>query len=45
MVQRPVGEAAEIGDRLSGELGDVRAGGLRFGRSALLSAAAFGLAA
>jgi hypothetical protein len=45
MVQRRVGEPGEIGDRVSGEVGDVRAGEVLFGGSALLSAAAFALAA
>jgi hypothetical protein len=45
MVERAVGEAGEVGDRVPGELGDVGAGELVFGGSALLAAAAFGLAA
>jgi hypothetical protein len=45
MVQCPVGNAGEIGDRLSGELGDMRAGEVILGGAAVLSAAAFGLAA
>jgi hypothetical protein len=45
MVERVVGEAGEVGDRLSGELGDVSAGELVFGGAAGLAAAALGLAA
>ena len=40
-----VGEAGEIRDRLACELGDVSAGELVLGGSALLAAAVFGLAA
>ena len=45
VVERVVGEPGEVGDRLSGELGDVSAGELVFGGAASLSAAAFDLAA
>ena len=45
MVERAVRETREIGDRLLGELGDVSAGELVFGRATGLSAAAFGFAA
>lgn len=45
VVQRLVRESGEIGGCLPGELGDVSASELFFGGSALLSAAAFGLAA
>ena len=45
MVERAVGEAGEVGDRLVGERGDVRAGELVLGGAAVLAAAVFGLAA
>jgi hypothetical protein len=44
MVERAVGEPGEVGYRLLCELGDVGAGELVVGGSALLAAAAFGLA-
>nr|WP_231379185.1 hypothetical protein [Candidatus Solirubrobacter pratensis] len=44
MVERAVGEAGEISDRLACEPGDVGAGELVVGRSASLAAAVFGLA-
>jgi len=45
VVERTVGQAGEVGDRLAGELGDVSAGELLGGGAALLTAAVFGLAA
>jgi hypothetical protein len=45
LVERAVGEAGEVGDRLAGQPGDVSAGELVFGGAAGLSAAAFGLVA
>ena len=45
MVERAVRETGEVGDGLLGELGDVSAGELVFGRATGLSAAAFGFAA
>jgi len=45
MVERAVGQAGEVGDRLPGELGDVSAGEFVFGGSAPLAAAALGFAA
>jgi len=45
VVKRSVGQAGEIGDCFSRELGDVGAGELLVGGAALLSAALFGLAA
>ena len=45
MVERGVGQAGEVGDCLVGELGDVSAGELLFGGSALLAAAVLGFAA
>ena len=44
MVERAVGEAGEIRDRLACELGDVSAGELVLGGSASLAAAVFGFA-
>jgi hypothetical protein len=45
VVERAVREAVEIGERVVGELGDVGAGELVFGRAALLAAAVLGFAA
>ena len=45
MIERAVRQAGEVGDRLPGERGDVRAGELIFGGAAGLAAAALGLAA
>jgi len=45
LVERAVGKRAEVGDRVTCERRDVRAGQLVLGGSALLAAAAFGLAA
>jgi hypothetical protein len=45
IVERVVGEAGEVRNRLACELGDVSAGELVLGGSALLAAAALGLAA
>jgi hypothetical protein len=45
VVQRAVGEAIELVDRLAGEVGEVRAGELLCGGSAMLTAAVLGLAA
>ena len=45
MVERAVGEAGEIGDRLVCELREVGAGELVLGGSASLAAAVFGFAA
>jgi hypothetical protein len=45
VVEHAVGESGEVRDRLACERCDVRAGELFLGWAALLSAAAFGLAA
>jgi hypothetical protein len=45
MIERAVGDAGEIGDRLVCELRDVSAGELVLGGSAPLAAAVLGLAA
>jgi hypothetical protein len=45
VVQRAVGDAIELVDRLAGEMGEVRAGELLFGGSAMLTATVLGLAA
>ena len=45
VVERAVGEAVELVDRLMGELGDMRAGELLLGGAAVLAAAVLGFAA